>query len=364
VTVVEEDAKAYLLSAGRSGLRSELPDGSGGQIRIDYDQASLVRRGASVHTSLGRSRVAVTGWLGSVLPAGRDSAGAHYVEVSELVTTARGNGVDLTIQRLPLDGARNAVARVPVRGRAASPHRAVTIAPDGDAYAIFPEERRTLILRLPWSERLTALAPSRRLDLGTQHLALAANQIPVCRSSCLSTAMNYYIHNWWCSTQNFSTCGGSVRPRYITSANAWYGEIPYNWGGWCTVVGFDNAMSSGYSAGNISTNFTTCTEGVDCSGFIQRCWGISDGKKDDTMLTAWVTNRADIDPNNPPPWMQHGDMYRLPGLHASMHDTYSSLSTGPYVYESAAANGDRVWYTFYSWTALDSYEWNIANFTC
>lgn len=61
--------------------------------------------------------------------------------------------------------------------------------------------------------------------------------------------------------------------------------------------------------------------------------------------------------------MNPGDMYHTSG-HVRMHDMYASGGTGVCVYESALSNGGRVWWTFYSWSSLDSYQWCIGNFNC
>ncbi|WP_049778049.1 hypothetical protein [Caldicellulosiruptor owensensis] len=45
------------------------------------------------------------------------------------------------------------------------------------------------------------------------------------------------------------------------------------------MTGFDSEISQGYAAGNVDTSsqhgYVGGTAGVDCSGFVSRCWGLA-----------------------------------------------------------------------------------------
>lgn len=366
LSVVEEDFRSYSLASGRAALADGFPDKSGRTI-ISYPNASIARRRADAVFGDGHRTVVTTvNLLGSLVDLGQDDSARHYLLSSELVQGTAGVDVDLVVHRYEATGVTSGVARVPVRGRWSNPTTAVTIAPDGRPYAIVPEHDRTLLVELEWADALTPLEPTVRAA-SDEGIALAANVIPNCRSAATSRAEAYWNHTWYCNLSNWSLCGTTARPTYINTGgyNRYYYEVPYDWGGWASLSTFDSAMGAGQTAGNVNTSQVNfCDEGVDCSGFIQNCWGITDAKKNDTMLTAWCTTSAAIDPNNPPTWMNPGDMYRLPGQHVRMHFSYAIPATGPYVYESALANGDRVWFLYYPWAQLNGYEWNLGNFTC
>ncbi|MDQ2912255.1 MAG: hypothetical protein M3T56_03260 [Chloroflexota bacterium] len=369
VAVLEEDAYSYGLDDGRGSRDSAFPDPDG-RARVAYSSNSILRHAAHVEFGSTRANLHTTGPLGSAVPVGRDDGGKLYVVMTELMNVANGGiGVDLTVHRFAPNGSPAGVARVPVRGRTTNPTRAVTIAPNGDAFALFTEQATTRIVALEWTRTLAALPSVFRLpELGA---AAAVQAIPGCRSNCTNIAYNnYYNYPWWCTWANIATshggtntCGGTF-PAYIT-AQGQYWQFPYSYGGWADNSGFQSSMSAGLQAGNTDAVTLSCTDGVDCSGFIGRCWGITGTRYADWQLNDnFCTNRADIVPGNPPPWMNAGDMYDLRGSHCRMHDIYASLSTGPYVYEAAAANGDKVWNAFYNWQQLDAYLWCLGNFVC
>lgn len=380
IEVLEEDASSYSLARGRGALAAGFPNRAGGKVNVDYETNSFLRHRAKAYlgrpvSALGSSQVGIetAGYLGSVTVAGFDDAGRTYLLSSELIVGATGYEVDLVVRRCEPGGAVTAFARVPVRNRWANPTRAVTIAPTGQAFAIFSQRTGTLLLELAWQPRLTALAAPLVLTAARNFEALAIGEqgnIPVCRLAAISMANDYYAHAWWCTLSNWNTCAEdgytSSRPLYIAQGgyDTWYGYVPYDWGGWDSIAQFDTGIQAGRTAGNTNpARVLFCTNGVDCSGFIQRCWNVGSVKVDDTGLLGWCSNMAPMDWQNPPPWMQLGDFYRLPGAHARMHDHYQDLSTGPYVFESIG-NPGRVHWTFYSWQSLSAYQWCLGKFTC
>lgn len=105
------------------------------------------------------------------------------------------------------------------------------------------------------------------------------------RSFIQQTAESYYTCIWYCSPDNYSTYRKSTRPRYIKDPNLNYNRIPYNWGGWDSLDGFLNKILQGKTAGNINTKKVySIIAGVDCSGYVQRCWGLNDYKRNTIML--------------------------------------------------------------------------------
>lgn len=105
------------------------------------------------------------------------------------------------------------------------------------------------------------------------------------RSFIQQIASDYYTCSWNCSLNNYSTYRKSIRPRYINNYNLDYQRVPYSWGGWDSLDGFAAKISEGKPAGNINTKKVySIIAGVDCSGYVQRCWGLDDPKRNTTML--------------------------------------------------------------------------------
>lgn len=158
---------------------------------------------------------------------------------------------------------------------------------------------------------------------------------PIARSFIQQTAESYYTCTWHCSLNNYSTYGKSVRPRYITNYDLDYQRVPYNWGGWDSLDGFKNKILQGKTAGNIKTKKVySIIAGVDCSGYVQRCWGLNDSKRSTTML------------DNP------GISYRISLLDVKFGDAWNN-SGHIMIYQNRDGYGN---YILYESTLLNGYD--------
>ncbi len=125
-------------------------------------------------------------------------------------------------------------------------------------------------------------------------------QDSVSRHIVLQIAETYRAHEWTPSKKNIFhgsddqgirvdtpnveyTNPGAERPGWWVSDKKNTG-IPYMWGGFDTPAEFDRKLSSGHYAGDIyssekrkllddGVSLKAC--GIDCSGFISRCWQLS-----------------------------------------------------------------------------------------
>lgn len=88
--------------------------------------------------------------------------------------------------------------------------------------------------------------------------------------------------------------------------------MPYKWGGMCTVDEFSKAISDGKFAGNVPDSRETKTSwqcaGVDCSGLVSICWGLT--KKQSTKSLLSIVSKLDTAEALMP-----GDILLLPGSH-------------------------------------------------
>lgn len=115
-------------------------------------------------------------------------------------------------------------------------------------------------------------------------------------TECLQTAENYRTHRWTPGTGNVKHGPDSRGIRIDTpdvsyhppgAIPGWWVPgtqtegIPYQWGGFSTLEEFDQGLKDGKAAGDVYTDakraalddaVSTEAVGIDCSGFISRCW--------------------------------------------------------------------------------------------
>lgn len=118
----------------------------------------------------------------------------------------------------------------------------------------------------------------------------------VTRGECLRTAESYRTHRWLPMEKNIrhgpdargirvDTPDISYQPQGAIPgwwrAGEWTEGVPYQWGGFCTLREFDEAVHAGKAAGDVYTaekrrllddGVSEDAAGIDCSGFISRCW--------------------------------------------------------------------------------------------
>ncbi len=114
--------------------------------------------------------------------------------------------------------------------------------------------------------------------------ALSVNKSIVSKASrtkALQIAETYVLHQYECKQNNLAMSdvtapdGDIVRtPNWlIIGSNA---RIPYKWGGFNTISQFDAGLAIGKYAGDIVTSgVSSYALGVDCSGYVSRCWQLS-----------------------------------------------------------------------------------------
>ncbi|MCU7503023.1 MAG: T9SS type A sorting domain-containing protein [Ignavibacteria bacterium] len=103
----------------------------------------------------------------------------------------------------------------------------------------------------------------------------------VSRNTALRLAESYVLYKYQCKQNNLAPSditgpdGDLVRtPSWlIAGMNA---KVPYMWGGFCTLSDFSNGLLNGRYCGDINTaGISRYAVGVDCSGFVSRCWSLS-----------------------------------------------------------------------------------------
>ena len=100
---------------------------------------------------------------------------------------------------------------------------------------------------------------------------------PITRERMLQTAAAFADHEWVCSAEN-ATGGLACESTWVCDweVDQLYVGLPYDWGGYVSVAGFDQDLADGLGAGSHDTwDPLPCTTGVDCSGYVSQCWEIS-----------------------------------------------------------------------------------------
>jgi len=122
----------------------------------------------------------------------------------------------------------------------------------------------------------------------------------VSRVDVLKTGESYVLYKYLCSAKNLApqdtpgSDGDIVRtPSWlIKGVNA---KVPYKWGGFNTLADFSTGLKNGKFAGDINTKgISSQAVGVDCSGFVSRCWNLNYHSTTSEMLnTTYLYNSWD-----------------------------------------------------------------------
>ena len=282
-------------SVGRTGTLSVAPEaGARGLVNLD---------------------VTTDGFLADAALLGRSQNGAVFVTVDELGED--GLSVITRVLRYSADGTLEAEAVAPLDDAIHMPNRPLAVTPDGTVYALIPEADRVRLEPLTFEEpggargrgRGGALGqPGARGEAAIEDLPAAFDRAvnetadPVerargktSRSEIIARAEAYLAATWTLGAQNY---GGGATPSHCApeDGSAWrrptrltdrIGQLitglPYDWGGYVSLAGFQRRIDEGQLAGDICTCRSSAlnwclvptSTGVDCSGFVSQALGES-----------------------------------------------------------------------------------------
>lgn len=144
----------------------------------------------------------------------------------------------------------------------------------------------------------------------------------ITRDQVMSLAKAYVHHPWRCTAANTTGSCAAGYTSVFTPGD--YLGVPYDWGGNATLFDFDQKIAQGYGAGTRpSDGVLSCTTGVDCSGYVSRCWGETT-KYGTYTLENISTAIAQSQ-------LLAGDVMNLPGTHVVL-------------YSHTLPSGEPVWY--------------------
>ncbi len=260
--------------------------------------------------------------------------------------------VDKTIRLYDIGGRLLGMARYPLDEQYTYVPHPLEAGPDGAVYALVTLPDRVEIRRLtlvhsldPIIDGVLPADPSQ--GKGVQQPSKGTTQACVSRATIMDTAKSYINNATYLSATNIDgACSGRGKPVYLGSEGT-YGSVPYDWGGFDSLAQFSDYMASGYQAGDTdSSGVESCSRGVDCSGFVSRCWQTST-KYGTSTISGISYALSSFDQ------LIAGDAFNKSSYHIMLFSSFSG--SGAYVYESTTGGHDRVVYQYRNSDVYNSY---------
>jgi hypothetical protein len=164
------------------------------------------------------------------------------------------------------------------------------------------------------------------------------------RAEVMDRAQAFCYHPWTCSSANLQASCMTGYDSYYTVGD--HLGVCYDWGGYASLHQFGVDIRAGQGAGSpFNAPDPSCTTGVDCSGYVSRCWDTSQKYGTWTIMDVATTiNRADLQP---------GDALNDPGNHIELYA--GTLAGGaPYFYHASPPNVHMNWYS--GWAGVQGFD--------
>jgi cell wall-associated NlpC family hydrolase len=176
-----------------------------------------------------------------------------------------------------------------------------------------------------------------------------ANLPQVTRAEMIATAKRVSDYQWKCGEANLkASCIKNYDSNWHSGQEVT--GLPYGWGDMDTPEAFERKLAKGYAAGSHSRHgISSCTAGIDCSGFVALCWGL----KSHAYSTRNLREIAGRPRYNWFTDMQPGDALVKPGDHVVLFAGYNPDGT-PNIYE-ASGSASRVIYHKSPWSRFIRY---------
>lgn len=291
--------------------------------------------------------------LGSVVFVNTDKYGNSYLAVEELLESSIVT-VEKTIRKYDSNGKLLGIAKLPIEEYYTCPNTEVRVDEEGNIYHLVPSRDRVKLLKLNLSQNFTS-SLRKGISFKLPKIELVKTVLAcdgtISRNTVWNTARSYITHSWYCNSSNYygSGCSGRTRPPYLPGPNQWVTSLPYQWGGFDTVNGFDSKMGQNAAAGDADGNSCSCPAGVggvDCSGYVSRCWDLC------WHHATWQLPDVS-DPICDPDYLHRADILDKPHHHVVL--VSSVHGSGVSCYESTTANGGHVQSLYHTWSWLAGY---------
>ncbi len=126
------------------------------------------------------------------------------------------------------------------------------------------------------------------------------------RQTALRLGESYALYKYNCKSNNLAAAGVTGPDGDVVQTPSWLitgenAKIPYMWGGFSTLTQFTNGLQNGRYAGDINTaGVSGYAVGVDCSGFVSRCWQLTyhSSTSDMPNITTKYSTWSDLKPGD------------------------------------------------------------------
>ena len=139
-----------------------------------------------------------------------------------------------------------------------------------------------------------------------QQELIAGINTPASRVTALKIGESYALHQYTCASKNLSVSNVAAPDGDIVRTPSWLvvgsnARVAYKWGGFNTLAEYDAGLANGKFAADINTDgVSSYAVGVDCSGFVSRCWQMGSHYSTSSMpaITTQYTNWNDLKPGD------------------------------------------------------------------
>ncbi len=126
------------------------------------------------------------------------------------------------------------------------------------------------------------------------------------RQTALRLGESYALYKYNCASKNLAPANVEGPDGDVVRTPSWLivgenAKIPYMWGGFSTLAQFSSGLQNGRYAGDINTaGVSGYAVGVDCSGFVSRCWQLSyhSSTSDMPSITTSYSDWSDLKPGD------------------------------------------------------------------
>lgn len=196
--------------------------------------------------------------------------------------------------------------------------RDLQIDADGNLYHLYSDENGIKIFR--WSGLTKSISttvhypvefnktslPKVLPNLSEPEQLITEINTPASRVTALKIGESYALHQYKCTSKNLSVSDVSAPDGDLVRTPSWLvvgsnARVAYKWGGFNTLAEYDAGLANGKFAADINTDgVSSYAVGVDCSGFVSRCWQMGSHYSTSSMpsITTQYANWNDLKPGD------------------------------------------------------------------
>ena len=154
----------------------------------------------------------------------------------------------------------------------------------------------------------------------------ATSSRAITRDEVMVQARAHAYHPWRCTAANTTaSCSASYQSLYTPGD---YIGLPYDWGGHISLFEFDQEIAAGAGAGSGISQLLDCTVGLDCSGYVTKCWESGHYGTSTLQGISSLIDQSELLP---------GDVFNQPNYHVILF-SHELANGDPILYEALPPN--------------------------